>query len=96
MTRRDKLALVLYTILASRTGIWRRQVRLPLRRSWKCIGYKELASALGPSEGDEEERQCLVLHLADVVGSDWDPGMVPSLVQQKAKEFRATLWNEAA
>ncbi|CAK9068985.1 unnamed protein product, partial [Durusdinium trenchii] len=80
----------------------------PERRCWRYLDYKdrlpvpdELASALGLQPGDEEERQCLVLHPAAGIllwGGDWDPERVPSLeeVRLKAQSFRAGLWDEAA
>ncbi|CAK9036674.1 unnamed protein product [Durusdinium trenchii] len=78
------------------------------RRSWKYIDYKdklpvpdELASALGLQPGEEEERQCLVLHPAAGVllwEGDWDPERIPSMeeVKKKAQILRAGLWDEAA
>eukprot|EP00913_Durusdinium_trenchii_P015911 g14952.t1 len=78
------------------------------RVCWRYLDYKdklpvpnELASALGLQPGEEEERQCLVLHPAAGVllwEGDWDPERRPTIdeVKQKAQLFRAELWDEAA
>eukprot|EP00913_Durusdinium_trenchii_P026135 g24517.t1 len=78
------------------------------RISWRYLDYKdklpvsdELASALGLQPGEDEERQCLVLHPAAGIllwEGDWDPERRPTIeeVKQKAQSFRAGLWDEAA
>eukprot|EP00913_Durusdinium_trenchii_P011460 g10760.t2 len=78
------------------------------RICWRYLDYKdkltvpdELASALGLQPGEEEERQCLVLHPAAGVllwEGDWDPERRPTIedVKKKAQAFRAGLWDEAA
>ena len=78
------------------------------RICWRYLDYKdklpasdELASALGLQPGEDEERQCLVLHPAAGVllwEGDWDPERRPGIeeVRHKAQEFRAALWDEAA
>ena len=78
------------------------------RISWRYLDYKdklpvsdELASALGLQPGEDEERQCLVLHPAAGIllwEGDWDPERRPTIeeVKQKAQSFRACLWDEAA
>ena len=78
------------------------------RCCWRYLDYKdrlpvpdELASALGLQPGEDEERQCLVLHPAAGIllwEGDWDPERTPTLeeVKNKAQIFRAGLWDEAA
>ena len=75
---------------------------------WRYLDYRdrlpvppELASALGMQEGEEEERQCLVLHPAAgclMWDNNWNPDAPPSLaeVQEAAQALRAELWDDAA
>ena len=76
--------------------------------TWKFVDYKdklpvpqEIASALGLEPGEEEERQCLVLHPCAgymVWEGNYDVENLPTLkeVQNQAQKFRATLWDQAA
>lgn len=97
------------TELEQGAWLWRGKVRLwghpphlaVPRLQGQASGGLELASALGMDEGEEEERQCLVLHPAAGIlmwEGDWDLTRRPKAdeVKDKARELRAGLRDQAA